>query len=189
VPRVYCFNGIRSRRNAINHPTFGSIERKDAADKRSRKTPGSKSWPAVDWAEGPVWQKGDSRLGIAGRVPSCSFDIPPNRSWSPPSNEAIIFMHPAGYTAPSRGGEPGTNGLTLDKEGHLVARDHAIAAYRLEANGTKKTPPTSMTAAAQQPQRLCYKSNGDLYFTDPPYGLKRIDDPGARSWTSAACIA
>ncbi len=90
-------------------------------------------------------------------------------------------MHPAGYTgAEARGGEPGTNGLTLDKAGRLVACDHGDRrVYRLESDGTKKTLADKYEGKRlNSPNDLCYKSNGDLYFTDPPYGLeKNWDDP------------
>ncbi len=134
--------------------------------------------PGADLAE--AVQKTSAR----GRTPFLLFsDIPPNRimRWSAPSNEAIVFMHPAGYTgAKARGGEPGTNGLTLDKAGRLVACDHGDRrVYRLESDGTKKTLADKFEGKRlNSPNDLCYKSNGDLYFTDPPYGLeKNWDDP------------
>jgi gluconolactonase len=101
--------------------------------------------------------------------------------WSPGTTKAVVFMHPAGYTGTKpRGGEPGTNGLTLDKEGHLVACDHGDRRlYRLQSDGTKKTLVDRYEGKRlNSPNDLCYKSNGDLYFTDPPYGLeKNWDDP------------
>jgi gluconolactonase len=171
----------------INYPTFGAIERKESAfDKLiPQDAKLEKLATGYEWAEGPVWCKKEvPGSGVKGRVPFLLFsDIPPNRimRWSEPSNEAIIFMHPAGYTgAAPRGGEPGTNGLTLDKEGRLVACDHGDRrVYRLEANGQKKTLADKYEGKRlNSPNDLCYKSNGDLYFTDPPYGLeKNWDDP------------
>ncbi len=169
------------------YPTFGSIERKDPAfDKLLPKDAKlEKLASGFEWAEGPLWcQKEIPGSGIAGRVPFLLFsDIPPNRimRWSEPAREAVIFMHPAGYTgAKPRGGEPGTNGLALDKEGHLVACDHGDRRiYRLQSDGTKKTLADKYDGKRlNSPNDLCYKSNGDLYFTDPPYGLeKNWDDP------------
>ena len=169
------------------YPTFGTIERQEAAfDKlipQGAKL--EKLATGYEWAEGPVWCKKEvPGSGIAGRVPFLLFsDIPPNRimRWSAPSDEAIIFMHPAGYSgAALRGGEPGTNGLALDSEGRLVACDHGDRrVYRLEANGQKETLADKYEGKRlNSPNDLCYKSNGDLYFTDPPYGLeKNWDDP------------
>ena len=138
-----------------------------------------------DWAEGPLWCKKEiPGSGIEGTVPFLLFsDIPPNRimRWNESNGKVSIFMHPAGYTGSKpRGGEPGTNGLTLDKEGHLVACDHGDRRiYRLQSDGTKKTLADKYEGKRlNSPNDLCYKSNGDLYFTDPPYGLeKNWDDP------------
>jgi gluconolactonase len=172
---------------AGKYSTFGSIERKDAAfDKLiPQNAKLEKLASGFEWAEGPVWCKKEvPGSGIAGRVPFLLFsDIPPNRimRWSPPSNEAVIFMHPAGYTGSKpRGGEPGTNGLTIDNAGHLVACDHGDRrVYRLESTGIKTTLADKYDGKRlNSPNDLCYKSNGDLYFTDPPYGLeKNWDDP------------
>jgi gluconolactonase len=173
--------------SATKYPTFGAIERKDAAfDKLLPKDARlEKLATGFEWAEGPVWCKKEvPGSGIEGAAPYLLFsDIPPNRimKWSPGTTKAIIFMHPAGYTgAKPRGGEPGTNGLTLDREGHLVACDHGDRRlYRLHSDGTKKTLVDRYEGKRlNSPNDLCYKSNGDLYFTDPPYGLeKNWDDP------------
>jgi gluconolactonase len=50
---------------------------------------------------------------------------------------------------------------------------------RLEKNGTKTTLAHRYQGKKlNSPNDGVYKSNGDLYFTDPPYGLpKRFDDP------------
>ncbi len=178
------------------YPSFGTIERKDAAfDKLLPQNARlEKLATGFDWAEGPVWCKQEipgadlseavQKNAARGRTPFLLFsDIPPNRIMrsSAPSNEAVVFMHPAGYTGTkSRGGEPGTNGLTLDKAGRLVACDHGDRrVYRLESDGTKKTLADKFEGKRlNSPNDLCYKSNGDLYFTDPPYGLeKHWDDP------------
>jgi gluconolactonase len=178
------------------YPSFGSIERKDPAfDKLLPQNARlEKLASGFEWAEGPVWSKQEipgadladavQKNAARGRTPFLLFsDIPPNRimRWSAPSNEAIVFMQPAGYTGSRpRGGEPGTNGLTLDKAGRLVACDHGDRrVYRLESDGTKKTLADKYDGKRlNSPNDLCYKSNGDLYFTDPPYGLeKNWDDP------------
>jgi gluconolactonase len=172
---------------ASKYPTFGTIERKDPAlDKLLPKDAKlERLATGFDWAEGPVWCKNEvPGSGIAGPAPYLLFsDIPPNRimKWVPGSNKALIFMYPAGYTGKTpRGGEPGTNGLVLDKEGHLVACDHGDRrVYRLQSDGTKRTLADKYEGKRlNSPNDLCFKSNGDLYFTDPPYGLeKNWDDP------------
>lgn len=182
-----CPQSSAQESSATKYPTFGSIERKDSAlDKILPKDARlEKLASGFEWAEGPLWCKKEiPGSGIAGAAPYLLFsDIPPNKimKWLPGNTEAIVFMHPAGYTGTKpRGGEPGTNGLTLDKEGHLVACDHGDRrVYRLQSDGTKKTLADKYQGKRlNSPNDLCYKSNGDLYFTDPPYGLeKNWDDP------------
>jgi gluconolactonase len=181
---------------AGKYPTFGTIERKDPAFDQlvPKDAKLEKVASGFTWTEGPLWCKNEIpgadkssavvKSAASGRTPFLLFsDIPPNRimRWSEPSTEAVVFMHPAGYTGSKpRGGEPGTNGLTLDKEGHLVACDHGDRRiYRLQSDGTKKTLADRYEGKRlNSPNDLCFKSNGDLYFTDPPYGLeKNWDDP------------
>ena len=128
------------------------------------------------WVEGPVWNRKEGYLLFS--------DIPNNEivKWQEGKGESV-FMQPAGYTGkePFTGPEPGTNGLTYDSEGRLVACEHGDRRVsRLEADGkTKKTLADKYNGKRlNSPNDLVYKSNGDLYFTDPPYGLpKQMDDP------------
>jgi gluconolactonase len=93
------------------------------------------------------------------------------------------FLNPSGYTGEKpRGGEPGSNGLTLDAQGRLILCQHGDRQVaRLEKDG-------SMTILARyyhyrrfnSPNDLVYKSNGDLYFTDPPYGLPKLNQDPAK---------
>jgi gluconolactonase len=129
-----------------------------------------------NWVEGPVWNRRENFLLFS--------DIPSNSiyKWKEGEN-AALFMRPSGYTGkePFEGREPGTNGLTYDSEGHLIACEHGDRRVsRLEADGkTKKTLADKYQGKRlNSPNDLVYKSNGDLYFTDPIYGLpKGADDP------------
>lgn len=127
------------------------------------------------WTEGPVWNRRENYLLFS--------DIPNNAiyQWQEGQGERL-FLQPAGYSGkePFTGKEPGTNGLTYDAQGRLVACQHGDRRIvRIEADG-------KMTVLADKydgkrfnsPNDLVYHSNGDLYFTDPPYGLpKGMDDP------------
>lgn len=127
------------------------------------------------WTEGPVWTRENSLLFA---------EIPGNSiiRWKPGS-EARAFMHPSGYTGktPFAGPEPGSNGMTLDSRGRLTVAGHARRnVWRLET----LTPTGQITVLADSyqgkllnsPNDLVYRSDGSLYFTDPPYGLETQND-------------
>ncbi len=178
---------------ATTYATFGTIERKDPAfDKLIPKDAKlEKLADGFDWSEGPVWIKGKlPGAEVVDKHPHKTeggyllfSDIPPNRimKWMPGQTKASVFMHPAGYSGKApRGGEPGTNGLVLDSEGRLVMCDHGDRQIaRLGKDGKKETLVDKFEGKRlNSPNDCCYKSNGDLYFTDPPYGMeKRWDDP------------
>jgi gluconolactonase len=92
-----------------------------------------------------------------------------------------LFMKPSGYTGiVDYGREPGSNGLTLDARGRLTLCEHGDRRVsRLEPNGGKRTLVDNYQGKRlNSPNDVIYKSNGDIYFTDPPYGLaKGPDDP------------
>jgi gluconolactonase len=127
-----------------------------------------------NWVEGPVWDRKGGFLLFS--------DIPSNSifKWEQ-GKETSLFMKPSGYTgtAPFEGREPGSNGLTFDSSGRLVLCEHGDRRVaRLEANGKKTTLIDRFEGKRlNSPNDLAYKSNGDLYFTDPPYGLPdRFED-------------
>lgn len=134
------------------------------------------------WTEGPVWVKDDGYLLFS--------DIPRNAvyKWQEGKGESL-FLKPSGYTGKEKranedgSDEPGSNGLILTPDGkELVLFQHGdrkVArtplakpgkfTYLAERNGKKRL---------NSPNDGVFHSNGTLYFTDPPYGLKkRYDDP------------
>src|SRR5437870_161787 len=127
------------------------------------------------WVEGPVWNRKEGYLLFS--------DIPSNSiyKWQEGRGESL-FLKPSGYTgkAPFEGPEPGSNGLTYDPNGLLVIAEHGDRRIaRLEKNGRKTTLVDRYEGKRiNSPNDLVFKSNGDLYFTDPPFGLpKAFDDP------------
>lgn len=92
-----------------------------------------------------------------------------------------LFMKPSGYTGVvDYGREPGSNGLTLDPQGRIVFCEHGDRRIsRLERDGGKRTLVDNYQGKRlNSPNDATFKSNGDMYFTDPPYGLpKQADDP------------
>jgi gluconolactonase len=127
-----------------------------------------------EWAEGPVWlAKADCLL---------FSDVPRNVVFRWKEGEQTSeFIMPSGYTGTKpRGGETGSNGLTVDSQGRLVLCQHGNRQVaRREADG-KFTPLAQYYNKFKfnSPNDLVFKKNGDLYFTDPPYGLeKNTNDP------------
>jgi len=131
------------------------------------------------WVEGPVWAQGSLYFA----------DITSNsiRKWTPGVG-ASIFLQPSGYkgTAPYGGPEPGSNGMTLDARGRLTVAGHAQRdVFRLES--LAPGAPITILADSYQgkrlnsPNDLVYRSDGSLYFTDPPYGLRtQLDSDPAK---------
>lgn len=127
------------------------------------------------WTEGPVWIHAGYLLFA---------DITSNSIRKVTADGAAgIFMQPSGYkgSVPYGGPEPGSNGMTLDKQGRLTVAGHAQRdVWRLES----LEPKAKVTMLADSyegkklnsPNDLVYKSDGSLYFTDPPYGLRTQGD-------------
>jgi gluconolactonase len=132
-----------------------------------------------DWSEGPVWVKDGGYLLFS--------DVPTNiiHRWKE-GEGARPWLKPSGYTSTEpRGGEIGSNGLTLDAQGRLVICQHGDRRVALlDAPLTAPQPKFTTLADRYQsarfnsPNDLVFHNNGDLYFTDPAYGMeKQWDDP------------
>jgi gluconolactonase len=128
------------------------------------------------WTEGPVWIH-EGYLLFA--------EIPSNTIRKVvPGDSATIFLQPSGYqgSAPFGGREPGTNGMTLDARGRLTVAGHGQRdVYRVESLGDPAAHHTILADTYRgkrlnSPNDLVYKSDGALYFTDPPYGLRTQSD-------------
>src|SRR3990172_1833956 len=79
----------------------------------------------LDWCEGPLWIPRPAAAGARGGFLIFS-DIPPNviYRWDAKTGRSQ-YLHPSGYTGTvPRGGEVGTNGSTLDREGRLILCQH-----------------------------------------------------------------
>ena len=127
------------------------------------------------WVEGPIWIP-------AGYLLFAEITSNSIRKLTP-DGTVSIFLQPSGYkgTAPYGGKEPGSNGMTLDGSGRLTVAGHARRdVWRLES----LNPKGHITVLADSfegkklnsPNDLVYKSDGSLYFTDPPYGLPTQGD-------------
>ena len=156
--------------------TMGSVQRDDPQFDRLVPTGATieKLADGFDWAEGPVWIKEEGCLLFS--------DIPKNSIFKWKEGQGIsLYLKPSGYSGSKpRGGEPGSNALLRDAAGNLVLCEHGD---RRVSRLTKDKEHTTIAGSYQgkrlnSPNDAVFKSNGDLYFTDPPYGLeKNWDDP------------
>jgi gluconolactonase len=165
-----------SNNQANKTRTIGRVERKDPRlDALIPKEAVIEVLAAgFKWTEGPVWDKKNNALLFT--------DIPNNRVMIWSEQEGVkTFLEPSGYTGKERfaGNEPGANGLAFDRDGYLILCQHGdrrIARYK---DGKFETiVERYMGKRFNSPNDLVFAKNGDLYFTDPPYGLpKGVNDP------------
>jgi len=131
-----------------------------------------------EWAEGPVWIERKDAKGLI------FTDIPRNRVvlWLE-HEDPVTLIHPAGYTGnTNRGGEMGANGLAFDANQNLILCQHgdrrlAMLKREDQVSGYRKIKFETLVdnyngKKFNSPNDLIIKSNGDIYFTDPPYGLE-----------------
>jgi gluconolactonase len=165
----------------MKYPTTGTIERVDAALDALIDTAATAEIIAegLEWSEGPLWVE-KHRMLLFSDVPRDTVF-----KWTEAKGKEL-YLTPSGYTGSvPRGGEMGSNGLTLDREGRLVlcqCGNRQMA--RMEAALDKPQPIYQTLAASyngkrfNSPNDVVYNTKGELYFTDPPYGLEKgMDDP------------
>jgi gluconolactonase len=121
-----------------------------------------------DWAEGPVWDEKEKRLLFS--------DVPRNTiyQWKEGDTEASVFMKPSGFTGVTEAGrEPGSNGLAMDAKGMLHFCEHGDrrVSYLTPGGGKRTLADNYNGKRFNSPNDLAIAANGDVYFTDPPYGL------------------
>ncbi len=129
--------------------------------------------------EGPVW------IHRKGETPGYLLFSEPNRNrihrWSP-DGHVSVFMAKSGYSGMNIGeyGQPGSNGLTLNRDGLLTMVQHGNRrVIRVEPHGNFHVLADRYDGKRlNSPNDLVYHSSGAVYFTDPPFGLPKFyDDP------------
>lgn len=164
---------------AAQTQTVGSIERLDPAI--NALIPANarieKLAEGFAWSEGPVWRRGGAYLLFS--------DIPHNTIYKWKDGEGLsVYLRPSGYTGPTPPGrELGSNGLTVDRNGAVVMADHGNRQIaRLDDSVFTKTTLAARFDGKRlnSPNDLVFRSNGDLYFTDPPFGLTGLNDDPAK---------
>ena len=121
------------------------------------------------FTEGPVWT-GEHLL---------FSDIPNNRivRWRelPEGPEVTTFKYPSGWplSQPTQVRGKGSNGLTLDRQGRLIACEHGNRRVsRYEAGGSHVVLADRYQGnRLNSPNDVVVRSDGRIFFTDPPYGL------------------
>lgn len=163
--------------SAKPYPTFGKIERLDPA--LDKLIPQGAQLEVIGtgltWCEGPVWVPDDR----GGHL--LFSDIPRNTIFRWTEARGIqTHMTPSGYTGITYYGlEPGTNGLTLDPSGRLTMCEHGDRRISVLTRGGGKLTLVDRYQGKRlnSPNDAVFAKNGDMYFTDPPYGLpNRADD-------------
>ncbi len=161
--------------NSQKYPPMGTIERLDPAFNKLIPTSSVLEQLAggFEWTEGPVWVNKDGGYLLFS-------DIPNNRivKWQDGKGVADFLKPVCRNSANLK--EPGSNGLLLDPQGRLVMMEHGDRRVaRLDADGKQTVLADKFEGKRFNiPNDGVYKSNGDLYFTDPPYGLMRKDQEG-----------
>jgi gluconolactonase len=129
------------------------------------------------FTEGPVWvpqSEGGGHLLFS--------DPNENTIWRYDPQQATLseFRKPSGYAGAdvAEYAQPGSNGLTLDGAGRLTINEHGNhRVSRLEQDGSLRVLTDSYQGKRlNSPNDLVYKSDGALYFTDPPFGLPKVFD-------------
>ena len=127
-----------------------------------------------EWSEGPVW---------SSQLNSVLFsDVPENVIYSWNEDKGLgTFTRPIGYSGEVPNlKKAGTNGLTIDADGNLIICMHGDRKItRLEKlNINRKVTLVNSFDGnlLNSPNDLVYDSKGNLYFTDPPYGLLEGDN-------------
>lgn len=158
--------------------TIGSIERTDAAldEIISTDAPIEIIGEGYEWSEGPVWIEKEKMLLFT--------DVPKNiiHQWTE-GGGAVPYLTPSGFVGDStRSREPGANGLLLHNDSLILCQhgNRQVAKMNAPLNNPKSDfIPLAFAYNGKRfssPNDAAYRSNGDLFFTDPPYGLQNLDD-------------
>jgi len=157
--------------NKSSYRTIGSIEKFDpsldsiiSSDAKPEIIADS-----LDWSEGPLWVEKYKMLLFS--------DVPQNTiyKWTEEKGKQV-YLTPSGYTdTAKRGGEMGSNGLTLDNDGNLILTQCGNRQIAL-MNAPLDNPAVKFTSIAglykgkkfNSPNDVIVSSIGEVYFTDPP---------------------
>jgi gluconolactonase len=159
--------------------SIGSIERLDSAITSLIATDAKIEVLAsgFEWAEGPLWLEEQQAVIFT--------DVPTNTVWKWTEKDSLsVYLKPSGYLGDRTDKrEPGANGLTLDAVGNLILCQHGErqVGKMLASLNAPKSEFEALATGYQgklfnSPNDLVYNSTGQLFFTDPPYGMDPWDE-------------
>lgn len=178
---VGCNNSTDNKDQSLEkkYKTMGTIEQFDSTLNTIISPTASAEIIAegFEWSEGPLWIEKLNMLLFS--------DVPTNTvyKWTEEKGKEI-YLKPSGFSGTnSQSKEPGSNGLVLDPEGNLVLCQHGNRQMaRMDA--PLDNPEAKYITIADKfngkrfssPNDAVYNSAGELFFTDPPYGLPAQND-------------
>lgn len=141
-------------------PAFDALLAKDAVVEKLAE--------GFNWSEGPVWVPTQGALVFS--------DVPENRVYKWKDGEGIsVFLEPSGFTGTEYNGrERGSNGLSLDNQGWLTLCQHGdrrVARLAPDGKSFETIVDKFDGKRFSSPNDHCWDKAGNLFFTDPPYGL------------------
>ena len=175
---VACSNPKIQEETVAEFQTIGSIDRLDSTINNLISSDAAIEILAsgFEWAEGPLWLEDQQALIFT--------DVPTNKVWKWTEQDSLsLYLEPSGYLGDRTDkNEPGANGLALDAAGNLILCQHG------ERQIGKMLSPTNLPKAEYEalatgfegkrfnsPNDLVFNSKGQLFFTDPPYGMDPWD--------------
>jgi gluconolactonase len=129
------------------------------------------------FTEGPIWVKDGGYLLLSDPNANRIYKYDPKGDGT-----LTVFREKSGYDGAdvAEYGQPGSNGMTLDPEGRLTIDQHGNhRVLRVEKDGRETVLADKYQGKRlNSPNDLVYRSDGALFFTDPPFGLPKVfDDP------------
>src|SRR5258708_27084582 len=125
------------------------------------------------FTEGPVWDRNGGFLLFSDPNNNTIYKYSPEGS-----GQLAVFREKSGYEGAdiAEYGQPGSNGLTFDPQGRLTIDQHGNhRVVRVEPDGQLTVlADTFEGKRLNSPNDLAYRSDGTLYFTDPPFGLPKF---------------
>lgn len=162
-----------------NYQNIGSVERLDSTINALIPSDSKIEILAsgFEWAEGPLWLEDQQALIFT--------DVPTNKVWKWTEKDSLsLYLMPSGYLGDRIDkGEPGANGLALDAVGNLILCQHGERQIGKMLASLDAPKPEFQALVSNyegkrfnSPNDLVFNSKGQLFFTDPPYGMDPWDE-------------